>query len=1397
MSKQYYSVFDRWTLCDYQKLQKIRNVILQFTRGGRTNDIPIVMSQLPHESTTSLYKFNSEELHNSINTPKESNETPSEGNTLAENKKEHSTQISINLDSISNSDLNTIEIDGFKFHIRKYIETEIGERSEMIKVKIILPKGTSYNFDKENIDEEVKDPPKGKALKPEDFLALNEKFVAFANSLIDTGSLNFIPDDLTCSSPSLEVDEDGIELEESPLNLIPPLEESPLNPIPPLEGSPMNTLPQLEEQNNDVPSKMLNNSFDVPNDKDVKLVEFIDNISTETLESFPNEPNCLNSLESTTEQDTLIENKNESHEGLLSQVSKRLQYLKDNSPKRRIIYYDDIKKRNFYNRNITNSAPNINCDYKFIKPPKTDPKDPTFEVSQKESCNDPPIMGKNALLAKLNVVNQQMDNLNNNTDSKIIEDIVNDRFRDFLTEHYRRNMKRKARKNLFCEDKEENDSNNSNLAFSCGESQDVGEIVFENNESENTAVIVENGNLKHNHLIPEIRVTIDESKPSSNDQIQEERRIESGAKATDETFAARGSSLKINNLANIQIYSPLSSTTTLASRDFGEFIENGLFDINQYLNRRHEYDPQIFLQTALGEELDRSATTFYAEPFERTCLSMNALLSIFTVFIFAHNALHCTHKHVYVNLVQKFAYKTDPCSTYTARSQRAISGSHSVGSSEVSLLISAASMRSLSETRAKNFRKSMGDIDEEMERSSSMSDIGSKTNEELLSDLLKESAIQFQIIQQTTKALDLCRSVKEFVSSPEQIEAEKILLTATCQREAVLQEIRRLQMGETPEEVDYPGFIRLSNLKFPAKSFGCHANDSTKKKDYTQWFVCIISCGTKVYATDTAIADFEGNVCFHTQVSFDNLKPDFEISVTIYAMKVKNNLRTYSHESKYHLNKRSKTTCPSPTKLLTFSRHRSTPRLPEACLKPSNFTLWGTGTIKICDLGKRTSFQMKNVPMCSTLYDEFLADIESFIDIKEHFSGFLHVGAQTNSDFVSWNRRWCTLNDTELLLWTDPIESGNPVDIIDLKTCINSWISVVERSICARPKTLLLETRNANRQIIRYLLNADTFEDMKKWENVLNSVVSALRTWNCIKYPPFSEFDETSLSFIHKVTWFRNTMFKFLLITACAFAAANCEKREIPSSDNDVSAGTHLETIALIDAAGHGGYGGGGKIGFSVGSGLKAIALGSAEQANTAVVNQHTAARQAAFAAKSTLAQAAAGAAATAQAALVGKQILVQRLQADVQEAQSALQAEIQQLQQAQRSAASSQQAAQLAQQQLNALNAALNAAQGTVTHAQQAAEESGAEYGAQQAMVGAAKQRLSTLTQQLHAAQVDYQATQAAAQTAEAAAQVAQSNAAHAADAASESASASGLGHAISAGALHGFVSEGYGGYH
>lgn len=98
------------------------------------------------------------------------------------------------------------------------------------------------------------------------------------------------------------------------------------------------------------------------------------------------------------------------------------------------------------------------------------------------------------------------------------------------------------------------------------------------------------------------------------------------------------------------------------------------------------------------------------------------------------------------------------------------------------------------------------------------------------------------------------------------------------------------------------------------------------------------------------------------------------------------------------------------------------------------------------------------------------------------------------------------------------------------------------------------------------------------------------------------------------------------------------------------------------------------KNGYSEGSGLRSIAQGSADQANSAVANQHLAAKQASYIAQNNLANLALQASATAMAALQGKQVLLAKIEQENLDAHQQLEIEIQQLRQAKRSAKAAQQ---------------------------------------------------------------------------------------------------------------------------
>lgn len=186
--------------------------------------------------------------------------------------------------------------------------------------------------------------------------------------------------------------------------------------------------------------------------------------------------------------------------------------------------------------------------------------------------------------------------------------------------------------------------------------------------------------------------------------------------------------------------------------------------------------------------------------------------------------------------------------------------------------------------------------------------------------------------------------------------------------------------------------------------------------------------------------------------------------------------------------------------------------------------------------------------------------------------------------------------------------------------------------------------------------------------------------------------------------------------------------------------------------------------GYSIGSGLRSIAQGSANQAFTAVASQHAAAKQAAFLAKNSLAQAASQAAATAQAALEGKQVLLQELQQQAADAQKALSRELEQLQASKVASKLAQQTAQAAHNHISVLTAALNNAKSVAEHADQTSQEVSNQLASQSAMVGQAKTRLEQVEAQLQQASVDFEATKEATLKASSAAAEAQINASKAA---------------------------------
>lgn len=278
------------------------------------------------------------------------------------------------------------------------------------------------------------------------------------------------------------------------------------------------------------------------------------------------------------------------------------------------------------------------------------------------------------------------------------------------------------------------------------------------------------------------------------------------------------------------------------------------------------------------------------------------------------------------------------------------------------------------------------------------------------------------------------------------------------------------------------GTVFLSKLFFPGMTF--KRND----EEFTRWYVCVVTCGVKVFATTAVKANHEGQIVFPEEFKFEGLSSDFQIEVSLYCMKVKNATR-----------EDSRSCLKSLKKLFALTRSsRSTVPFPNDT-RTTSFILFCKAVIKIEDLN-RNIFHMHQMPPGCLLQPVFRASFRGFITFPETFSGFLNIGKETTGGIV-WNHLWCSLEGKLVKCFTYPVaeadvEETAPVEVLDLSDCVMDVVRPVSREICARARTLLLEIMNDGHVIHRFL-SAPSPAEMQEWQNKLNFVLSTLKSWKC------------------------------------------------------------------------------------------------------------------------------------------------------------------------------------------------------------------------------------------------------------------------------------------------------------
>ncbi|KAJ8968138.1 hypothetical protein NQ317_007864 [Molorchus minor] len=416
----------------------------------------------------------------------------------------------------------------------------------------------------------------------------------------------------------------------------------------------------------------------------------------------------------------------------------------------------------------------------------------------------------------------------------------------------------------------------------------------------------------------------------------------------------------------------------------------------------------------------------------------------------------------------------------------------SIGSSNISALVSRADSFITTSKTGRSGKTTIQSTAAITECPKSGPRLPVNSNSTCLDGLMKELSLQNEILFQVSKALTYCKATKKFDSGIELLEAERILLTASCTKEALVEEIYNIENNayEDSDNSKCCGEITISDLTFHSKD--CHKTDD--HRDFIVHFLVIISCGTVVQASEVVTADDEGKIHVTKKFVFSDLAADFAISVCIYAMKIGN---------KVHQNQNRKSNCPSPKKIFLHLKKKKYKVFNSVnYIKTSSFSPWGKYEIRTRDLSKAknnesVTLKLQKIPLNASLTDTFTLKINSELKLTNRTSGFLTIGTDNEHGCAIWNRRWCVLAGTNLTYWNYPSEeTSSPFGALDLRHCLDQRVQVADRSVCARPRTLVLSIKTQS--VKKYRLSADDGPSLERWYNELNSVVSSLRVWNHI-----------------------------------------------------------------------------------------------------------------------------------------------------------------------------------------------------------------------------------------------------------------------------------------------------------
>lgn len=162
---------------------------------------------------------------------------------------------------------------------------------------------------------------------------------------------------------------------------------------------------------------------------------------------------------------------------------------------------------------------------------------------------------------------------------------------------------------------------------------------------------------------------------------------------------------------------------------------------------------------------------------------------------------------------------------------------------------------------------------------------------------------QHDIRNQLKHAIEICRTTKEFECSNELVEAERLMLLSAKKELCAKNELTRIDYeanGLTANSTKSQGLLTIKKIEFALKS------EEMFDTSFKLFYICICSYRDQVVATQAQERDGDKVEFDGLELQISNLDCSFDISIEVFVLRLRKTMRSFSHESKYHLNKVSK-----------------------------------------------------------------------------------------------------------------------------------------------------------------------------------------------------------------------------------------------------------------------------------------------------------------------------------------------------------------------------------------------------------------------------------------------------------------------------------------------------------